>query len=56
VTSLPIIGGIAKLVVIILGLGALALAAWSGWRGRRVPPPASAQPVPPPPPAEPAAG
>jgi hypothetical protein len=56
VTSLPIIGGIAKLVVIILGLGALAIAAWSGWRGRRTPPPASAQPVPPPPPTEPAAG
>jgi hypothetical protein len=53
VTSLPVIGGLAKLVVIILGLGALAVAAWSGWRGRRMPPPASAQPIPPPPPTEP---
>jgi hypothetical protein len=56
VTSLPVIGGIVKLVVIILGLGALAVAAWSWWRGRRrgAPPP-SVQPVAatPPPPAEP---
>ena len=34
-TSLPIAGGWIKLVVAILGLGGLALAAWTGWRGRR---------------------
>lgn len=34
VTSLPIIGGIAKLLVVLFGLGALYLAARSGWRGR----------------------
>jgi hypothetical protein len=34
VTSLPIIGGIAKLLVVLFGLGALLLAAWAGWRGR----------------------
>jgi cytoskeletal protein CcmA (bactofilin family) len=35
-TSLPVAGGWIKLVVAILGLGALALAAWTGWRARRV--------------------
>ncbi len=34
-TSLPVAGGWIKLVVAILGLGGLALAAWTGWRGRR---------------------
>jgi cytoskeletal protein CcmA (bactofilin family) len=34
VTSLPIVGGIAKLLVILFGLGALFLAAWAAWRGR----------------------
>ncbi|HET6745275.1 MAG TPA: hypothetical protein VFH90_05415 [Candidatus Limnocylindria bacterium] len=33
-TSLPVIGGVAKLVVICLGLGAMAVAAWRRWRGR----------------------
>jgi hypothetical protein len=57
VISLPVIGGIAKLVVIILGLGALAIAAWSWWRGRRHGEPRpSVQPVAPPPPAEPIPG
>jgi cytoskeletal protein CcmA (bactofilin family) len=32
VTSLPIIGGIAKLAVMLFGLGAIALAAWRHWR------------------------
>lgn len=46
VTSLPIIGGIAKLLVVLFGLGTLFLAARSGWRGRgTISPPA------PPPPA-----
>ena len=45
VTSLPIIGGIAKLLVVLFGLGALLLAAWSAWRGR-----GSAGTSPPPPP------
>jgi hypothetical protein len=53
-TSLPVIGGIAKLVVVIVGLGAIAVAAWTRWRGRRVPPPPpSVQPVTPAPPAPP---
>ena len=37
VTSLPIIGGIAKLLVVLFGLGALFLAARGAWRGRRGP-------------------
>ena len=43
VTSLPVIGGIAKLLVVLFGLGALFLAARAAWRGRGVaysPPPA----------------
>jgi hypothetical protein len=55
VTSLPIIGGVAKLVVILFGLGAVALIAWAAWR----PPSATAAPPSgwgqPQPPAEPAA-
>lgn len=47
VTSLPIIGGIAKLLVVLLGLGALALAAWAASR-RRGPMSATAPPAPPP--------
>jgi cytoskeletal protein CcmA (bactofilin family) len=46
-TSLPVIGGLAKLVVILFGLGALAVAGWSRWRGR----PAAAASVEPMPPA-----
>jgi hypothetical protein len=34
VTSLPIVGGIAKLLVTLVGLGALVVAAWRSWRGR----------------------
>ena len=34
-TSLPVIGGFVKLVVVALGLGALALAGWTSWRMRR---------------------
>ncbi|MEP7081709.1 MAG: hypothetical protein ABI841_01900 [Chloroflexota bacterium] len=34
-TSLPVAGGWITLLVAILGLGGLALAAWTGWRGRR---------------------
>ena len=38
-TSLPVEGGFwIKLVVAILGLGALTLAAWTGWRARRAVP------------------
>ncbi|MEX2099964.1 MAG: hypothetical protein WEB19_00985 [Acidimicrobiia bacterium] len=37
-TSLPVVGGWIKLVVAILGLGALALAAWTEWRSRRAAP------------------
>jgi hypothetical protein len=33
VTSLPVIGGLAKLAVVLFGLGALAVAAWRWWRG-----------------------
>lgn len=39
VTSLPIIGGLAKLAVVLFGLGALALAAWHAWRPSRSAPP-----------------
>jgi len=41
VTSLPLIGGWLKLLVALLGVGALAVAAVSAWRsrdGRQVPP------------------
>jgi cytoskeletal protein CcmA (bactofilin family) len=38
VTSVPIVGGWVKLLVVLFGLGALALAAWGAWRGRRTPP------------------
>ncbi|MGI8929742.1 MAG: hypothetical protein ACR2F5_00380 [Candidatus Limnocylindria bacterium] len=34
-TSLPVVGGWIRLVVVILALGGLALAAWDGWRARR---------------------
>jgi hypothetical protein len=37
VTSVPIIGGIAKLLVVLFGLGALGLVALSAWRGRTAP-------------------
>jgi hypothetical protein len=48
VTSLPIIGGLAKLAVVLFGLGALALAAWHAWRPPRpapAPPPIAAEPA-----------
>jgi len=34
-TSLPVVGGWIRLVVVILAFGGLALAAWDGWRARR---------------------
>jgi hypothetical protein len=37
VTSLPIIGGLAKFVVVLAGLGALALAGWAAWRRSSTP-------------------
>ncbi|HET6819334.1 MAG TPA: hypothetical protein VFH98_02145 [Candidatus Limnocylindria bacterium] len=40
VTSLPVIGGLAKLAVALLGLGAMAVAGWRRWRGSRGVPPA----------------
>jgi cytoskeletal protein CcmA (bactofilin family) len=49
ITSLPVIGGLAKLAVVLLGLGAMALAAWRHWRRPDLPP-ATAMP-----PAEPMA-
>jgi hypothetical protein len=42
VTSLPIVGGIAKLVVALFGLGAIVLVAWTAWRP---PSPATAVPT-----------
>jgi cytoskeletal protein CcmA (bactofilin family) len=58
VTSLPVIGGLVKLLVVLFGLGALALAAWHAWRPPRPGPPAPAalvEPTPlPPAPASPA--
>jgi cytoskeletal protein CcmA (bactofilin family) len=46
VTSLPIVGGFAKLLVVLFGLGALAVAAWRWWRGRGRPTPPPAQEAP----------
>jgi len=37
VTSLPVIGGLAKLAVVLFGLGAVTVAAWRWWRGPRQP-------------------
>jgi len=51
VTSVPVIGGLAKLAVVLFGLGALTLAAWHAWRPPRPVPPAPAalvEPAPPP--------
>ena len=54
-TSLPAVGGVVKLVVVIVGLGALTLAAWTARRPRpavpvsppaSVPPPAAQEPPP----------
>jgi hypothetical protein len=54
-TSLPAIGGIVKLFVALLGLGALTLVAWGARRGMRpvpsAPPPPSMPPAPPPAPS-----
>jgi hypothetical protein len=51
-TSLPAIGGIVKLGVALLGLGALTIVAWGAWRGMRpapsAPPVPSTSPAPPP--------
>jgi hypothetical protein len=47
-TSLPVAGGWIKLLVAVLGLGALTLAAWTGWRARRAVL-GEATPAPPPP-------
>jgi hypothetical protein len=56
ITSLPVLGGLAKLVVILFGLGAVAVAAWTRWRGRGTPPPAETMaPVAPTAPTSPAA-
>lgn len=44
VTSVPIIGGLVKLAVVLFGLGALTLAAWHAWRRSR--PAAPAPPAP----------
>jgi hypothetical protein len=55
VTSLPVIGGIAKLVVIFLGLGAMTIAFAEWWQRQRPPaaPVAAAVPAPAIPPTEP---
>jgi cytoskeletal protein CcmA (bactofilin family) len=49
-TSLPVVGGWLKLLVILLGLGALALAALGAWRARRTTTPVATH-APPPAPA-----
>jgi cytoskeletal protein CcmA (bactofilin family) len=57
VTSLPVVGWFAKLLVVLFGLGAIAIATWLGWRGRSGTPAAQAPPAAPDlPPAAPAAG
>ena len=53
-TSLPVIGGLAKLAVVLFGLGALAVAGWTRWRRRTPPPPV--EPVAPVAPAAPVGG
>ncbi len=40
-TSLPVIGGLVKLGVVLFGIGALAIVAYRAWRGRSAPPPAT---------------
>jgi cytoskeletal protein CcmA (bactofilin family) len=45
VTSLPIVGGWVKLLVVLFGLGALGVAAWQAWRGRGTPTSASPSPA-----------
>jgi hypothetical protein len=57
VTNLPVIGFLAKLAVIILGLGAMAVAVGEWWSRRHPPetPPAHWPPSPAPPAAEPPA-
>ena len=35
ITSIPIAGGWVKLVVVLLGMGALTIAGWDAWRARR---------------------
>jgi len=45
VTSLPIVGTLAKLVVVVLGTGALLVTVWRWWRGRATPPRPTQQPV-----------
>jgi len=60
-SAIPVLGGLVKLVVVLVGLGALALAAWSMWTGRprpaspAMPPSAPPPAAPPPAPAPPAA-
>jgi len=46
-TSLPVIGGVLKLAVIIFGLGAITVAVWRRWRGHGsdVPPEVQQTPV-----------
>jgi hypothetical protein len=61
VTSLPVIGGWAKFAVILFGVGAAGVAAFTAWRNRGgaapvAPSPMAPPPVSPPPPGEPAAG
>jgi cytoskeletal protein CcmA (bactofilin family) len=54
VTSIPVIGGLVKLAVVLVGLGALTIVAWATWRaGRRAPgmQPPPAAPVAPEPPS-----
>ncbi|HET7520338.1 MAG TPA: hypothetical protein VFK61_02240 [Candidatus Limnocylindria bacterium] len=45
VTSLPVIGGLAKLAVMLFGLGAIAIAAWRRWRSPMAPATVSAPPA-----------
>jgi hypothetical protein len=56
VTSLPAVGWIVKLAVVLFGLGVIFVAAWLSWRGRPVDPTVSSPPMGPPPTAAPAAG
>jgi hypothetical protein len=36
-TTLPVIGGLAKLLIVLFGLGAVTVTLWRWWRGSRSP-------------------
>jgi hypothetical protein len=49
VTTLPVIGGIAKLAIVLFGVGAVTVTLWRSWRGSRTSAAPAAAPMAPPP-------